>query len=324
MRRHVVVLAAAIGLCLSGCGSKEPAKTTAPTVPTTTTSQSTEAVPVPTRSEPKGIGTGNCEPAVGTGTMGVCTPQTEASKKGLTPPTAGQSLIPDVSEYNGCALYSEAIVRVYEAGTERQDTRAACHLAEVHRKHVWAATYAFLRPGHGGCDRQAQRAVEITNRLGGVVGPVVSDAEVYLPPGFVSCFNDGVRRRGYPAVTYTAPGTWAGGAFNAQVWIAAYPYRPSCFSNACPYRAHQFADNYNCRGVRGDCSINLGITAITRHPPLTPQQRRDLEARQRALRRVLLRYGCRRRVLHHESLGPKCKRWFREGDEVGQRLRRGY
>jgi len=307
----------ALGLALlavAGCGSTKTVTTSAPS----TERQGTERPP-----EPKGVGTRSCEPAIGTGTMGVCTPQTEASLKGITPPTAGRALIPDVSEYNGCALYSAAIVRVYEAGTGRQDSRAKCHLEEVHRKGVWAATYAFLRSGHGGCNFQARKAVEITSRLGGVKGPVVSDAEVYLPPGFVSCFNNEVRHLGYPAVTYTAQGTWPGGPFNAPSWLAAYPGPPRCFSNACPHKAHQFSDRYNCAGVKGDCSFDEGITSITRVQPLSPAQRAALIGRRETLRRVLVTHGCRRRRANGERLGPRCTRWFREGDEIAARLRRG-
>ena len=36
--------------------------------------------------------------------------------------------------------------------------------------------------------------------------------------------------------------------------------------------------------------------------------------RRSVLRRVLASYGCRRRVKHHQRLGPTCRRWFHEGD----------
>jgi len=305
---------------ICGCGGAAPPRPSQ----SQTQPQTTGTAVQPTRVEPKGAGTSNCEPAVGTGTMGVCTPQTPSSLKGITPPTAGRTLIPDVSEYNGCALHSEAIVRVYEAGTGREDSKAGCHMSELMRLHAWAAAYSFLRAGN--CTGQAERTVQIVHGLEGhthvVVQVIVADAEVYLQPGCVSAFNSTTRRYGYRAVTYTAPGTWPGGAFNSPTWIAAYPYRPSCFSNACPYVAHQFADNFNCRGVVGDCSIDLGITSITRAKPLSPAQRRALEARQRALRRVLLRYGCRRRKAQGEQLGPKCTRWFHEGNVIAERLRR--
>jgi lysozyme len=58
-------------------------------------------------------------------------------------------------------------------------------------------------------------------------------------------------------------------------------------------------------------------------PKPPPFDRKALEARQRTLRRYLLRYDCRRRKKHHEKLGPKCKRWFDEGAAVGRRLRAG-
>lgn len=52
-----------------------------------------------------------------------------------------------------------------------------------------------------------------------------------------------------------------------------------------------------------------------------PASRHDLLARQRALRRVLLSFGCRRRHKAHEHLGPRCRRWYAEGDAVARALR---
>lgn len=54
-----------------------------------------------------------------------------------------------------------------------------------------------------------------------------------------------------------------------------------------------------------------------------PFDKAALEARQRTLRRELQSKGCRRRKAAGEPLGPKCTRWFAEGDEVGKRLREG-
>jgi hypothetical protein len=309
MRRLILIAAVAV-LLLVGCGGGH--------------SGSSHSV---VSSQPAPV-TALCNPALGKGTMGVCTPTPEpptAGTRALKFALRGTVLIPDVSEFQGCALHSEAIFRVYEAGTGREDAHALCHAREVQRKHVWYAVYSFLRPGHGGCVFQAERTIAIVRRIGGVVGPIIADAEVWLPPGFVSCFVHTLQTHGYVAVIYTAPGTWPGGAFAVRVWVAAYPFRPPCFSNACPYLAHQFSEDFPCRGVRGDCSVNEGILSV-RQPPVCDatcrsHHRRDLEARRRALRRVLLRYGCRARVHHHERLGPKCRRWFREGARVNRELR---
>jgi lysozyme len=46
-----------------------------------------------------------------------------------------------------------------------------------------------------------------------------------------------------------------------------------------------------------------------------------LEARQRTLIRVLRRYGCGERRHRHQHVGPRCARWFREGDQVHGQLR---
>jgi hypothetical protein len=257
-----------------------------------------------------------CIPAPGAGVMGACTPR---ALRALPRAPAGRE-IPDVSEYQGCALHSEAIFRVYEAGTNVQDARAACHARELRRLHAWSAAYAFVRtPGYhhaGSCTAQAQRTVAIVRSLGGVTGPVIQDAEVPLPRGFVACFNNAVRAAGQLTATYTSTGTASGGPFSQPLWLASYGARPGCIEGICRRVAWQFSSEANCRGVYGDCSIDEGITSIV-HAPRAP-----LEARQRALRRVLAHYGCRRRARVHAPLGPRCRRWFVEGRSVGEELAR--
>lgn len=280
----------------------------------------TRTVVVPAPAPPE-----RCDPQLGKGTMGVCTPPGQGPKLGL-PRLVESRLLPDVSEFQGCALHSAVIFRVYEAGTERQDARARCHAQEAQRQHVWYAVYTFLRPAHGGCVFQALRTIAIVRSLGGVVGPIIADAEVWLPPGFVSCFVHTLQAHGYVAVIYTAPGTWPGGVFVVRVWIAAFPFRPPCFLNACPYLAHQFSEAFNCRGIFGDCSIDEGITSVRQRPACDARckadHRRDLEARIRTLHRSLAIYGCNRRVREHKPTGRTCKRWKREGDARHRELGR--
>lgn len=57
--------------------------------------------------------------------------------------------------------------------------------------------------------------------------------------------------------------------------------------------------------------------------PRPAPSRRDLEARRRALRRVLVRYDCRARAATGQRLGPTCRRWFEEGALVNRELRHG-
>jgi hypothetical protein len=147
---------------------------------------------------------------------------------------------------------------VYEAGSNLEDTRAACHLAELRRLHAWSAAYFFARPpGFGNapsCTAQADTAVRIARSLG-VTGPVVDDAEVPLPSGFVSCVKKQIESDGYPAVEYTCPG--CGEQHVGAVWIADYPIRPPG-----TWVAHQFSDDFDCRGIVTDCSVDEGITSI--------------------------------------------------------------
>jgi hypothetical protein len=264
-----------------------------------------------------------CAPAPGAGVMGVCTPR---PKFGVTPFKLSGTLVPDVSEYQGCALYSEAIFRIYEAGTNRQDARAGCHAAELRRLHAWSAAYFFARPPgyfHApSCAGQVTRVVSILSSLGGLVGPVIIDAEVRLPVGFVTCLAHGLEHAHLAVVTYTAPGTWPGGKFVTRVWVAAYPNRPPCFSNACPYVAHQFADSFSCRGVIGDCSIAEGILSIRQHAAQSSKRVLDHDYRLRkTLRADLTRHNCRVGPAKPGSYRRACRHWLLEGAQVNRQIR---
>lgn len=251
--------------------------------------------------------------------MGTCAPPGPLTP--LIPPTAaGARLIPDVSEFQGCVLHSEAIYRVYEAGTDRQDTNARCHAEEIHRKHVWSAAYAFLRSNHN-CTYQADRTVAIVKSLGGA-DVIVGDAETGIREGKVRCFLHEVERQGYPAIEYTCPG--CGDEQAGRIWIASYPTRPSG-----RWVAHQFSSSFNCRGVFGDCSINEGILSIhafhVKHP--TPAERHTKRLRETQhlhslyrervkIRRHLLNSRCR--VTHPRRA---CRPLFQRGDAVNREIR---
>jgi hypothetical protein len=296
--------ALALALAITGCGATHTRTVTVAKPPST--GAAAEAAP--------------CVPPLGAGRLGVCVPK--STGQALSPTAATGRHVPDVSEYNPCRLYSEAIVRVYEAGTGLQDSTARCHFAELRRIGAWRAAYAFVRPpGYhhaGSCVAQADRTAAIVKGLGGVTGPVVEDAEVPLPRGFVACFLGRLRAQGFATVTYTSTGTASGGPFKSPLWLASYGAHPGCIEGICHRVAWQFGSTINCRGVYGDCSIDEGILAIRQTPPVS---KAALEGRRRALRRVLARNGCRRRTRQHEALGPRCRRWYREGDAVNARLR---
>jgi hypothetical protein len=304
--RCLAALAVALLFAFAGCGSTR-----------TTTVFRTPSAVTPT------VQAASCNPAPGKGTMGACTPAETPGLRVAVPLKRNTVLIPDVSEFQSCALYSEAIFRVYEAGTGREDTRALCHARALQARHAWYAVYAFLRPGHGGCVYQANRTIAIVRHIGGVVGPIIADAEVWLPAGFVTCFVRTLQAQGYVALIYTAPGTWPGGAFAVRVWVAAYPYRPPCFSNACPYLAHQFSEAFNCRGVFGDCSVNEGILAIRQHAGPKPHNRsaehrhlKALDIERHHIRQYLLNAGCR--VKHPR---PACRPLRKRGAAVNREIR---
>lgn len=236
----------------------------------------------------------------------------------LAAPPTGARLFPDISEYQGCPSFSGPVVfKVYEGGYG-EDHSAKCNAARVHRLHVWAGAYAFLRPAN--CAGQARSTVAIVRSLGGVPGPVVADAEVPLPAGCVSRFVGTVRALlGGPVDVYSAPGTWPGGSLSAPLWVATYGPTPGCVAGVCAHVAWQFSDHARCGIGAGDCSIDNGILSQVRADPTLL---RRLRAQIKHLRIKLRTHGCAARRHRHERLGPKCRGWFAAGDRVHAHIRR--
>lgn len=298
MRRSALLAIVLTALFAGGCGGHNLTVTTA-----------TSAAP-PT-----------CNPEPGHGTMGIC------NEPGPVKPTIprlprGAQLLPDVSEYQSCRLYSPAIFRIYEAGTDREDRTARCHAAELRRLGVWAGAYFFAR--NKSCSYQVARATAIARQYP-VIRVMVVDAETYLAPGLVSCMVRELRHAGFTVVTYTASGTWPGGAIITPWWAASYGARPKCTGGVCRYVAWQFSESVNCRGVFGDCSIDYGITSLNRPVPPNPLRKVStvgLLRHRASLRVYLLGHGCRHRVKHQERLGPKCRKAFGAGRNINRELRR--
>lgn len=258
-----------------------------------------------------------CNPAPGNGVMGICIPHRVGGS--LNAPRG--ALLPDVSEYQGCPRWQEGIpgvtFRVYEAGTGLQDRSAACNARRLRQIGAWDAAYAFLRPGS--CTGQADRTVAILRAVGGISGPVVADAEVPLPAGFVACFDARVARdMGNDAqVDYSAPGTWPGGSPTRPVWVATYGPAPGCVGGVCSHVAWQFSEDFNCHGLVGDCSLDTGITAIRQHV-----LNRRLLAERELLRADLIRHRCRVAPYHGRGRYHRvCARWLKRGRVIDRELR---
>lgn len=272
-----------------------------------------------TRTVTAPLAPGVCDPALGHGTMGACTPK----PSGFAAPRISGTVIPDVSEYQACALRSAAIYRAYEAGTDRQDSTAACHSRELKRIGGWRAAYFFAR-GYRGCNYQADRFTSIVRALGGV-NVYVIDAEVPLPHGLVSCLERRVSSDtgGGVVVDYTSTGTTSGGPLHAPLWLASYGARPGCIEGRCSRVAWQFSSSTSCRGVYGDCSVDEGILSLgVAHGPTPAQRRRAAKVRSLAIHRGLIgtlhanieRHSCRpgRQVRPPRYRGA-CGQWLREG-----------
>jgi hypothetical protein len=299
MRRTLILAAlAALLVGLAACGSSPP--------PAKSVSPATKA-------------------PCATGTMGCSLRSSKQESRALSQAPSGV-LVPDASEFQGCPRWQKGIpgvvFRVYEAGTGLEDRSAMCNARRLREIKAWDAVYAFLRPGS--CAGQADRTVSIVRSLGGVVGPIIADAEVPLPNGFVACFDARVARdTGNTAqVDYSSPGTWPGGVPKRRVWVATYGPRPGCVGGVCSHVAWQFSDAHNCDGWFGDCSLDSGIRGILQHKPNPQPDRKKLLAEREHMRRVLVSYGCRRRVHEHQRLGPRCEAMFAKGQRVNRELRR--
>jgi GH24 family phage-related lysozyme (muramidase) len=129
-----------------------------------------------------------------------------------------------------------------------------------------------------------------------------------------------------------------GVAFNQNQWDAlasfAYNLGPGIFTGNLRTQLRRYNPSpmlaYNKAGGRTLPGLvrrrNAEVALFRRRPAGTSTpafDRTALQARQRTLRRVLLSHGCRRRKAAGQGLGPRCTHWFREGDQIGARLRAG-
>lgn len=205
----------------------------------------------------------------GEGCMGACVP---TLKLGLPPNSAkGHARIADVSEWQPCVDRSApTVIRLYESGTARQDSHAACNATPLRRWRQWFGGYSFLRPGS--CTAEANATVAVVRRIGGLDGPVVADAEVALPNGFVSCFLAQIHRQlpSYPTVEYT--GCYSGLERLQPLWVPSYGATPACG----PWQAWQYSEGTYCgQGYVTDCSIDNGILKLRPAQPCGARCQRD-------------------------------------------------
>jgi hypothetical protein len=256
-------------------------------------------------------------PRVGEGCMGACRPTLHV---GLVPSTPrGRPHIPDVSEFQPPVTgHVPTVIRLYEAGDNQRDANAAINAYRLRSWHVWFGGYSFLRPGS--CTAQADRTVQIIHRIGGLSGPVIADAEVPLPAGFVRCFTSRVHRLlpRYPVGTYTSCGTVS--EVVLPLWVADYGVLTPCTPFGDPFEAWQYVNGAWCgERVVTDCSLDYGITSLK-----PGRSTREVH------RLIALWTAQRRSVLHryHDadckawSRGPRCTAWRHLEHELYLDIRR--
>ncbi len=216
------------------------------------------------------------------GCMGVCRP---TFKLGLPPTSAkGHARLPDVSEYQACVDRNvPVVIRLYESGLAREDRNAACNARRLHRWHQWFGGYTYLFPGS--CTAEANATVSIVRSLGGLNGPIIADAEVALPNGFVRCFLAQIHRvlPSYPTATYT--GCYSGLEIVGPWWVPDYGVSAPCTRGGHPWIAWQYIDGTWCgESYVTDCSIDNGILKLRPARPCNAQcrvLRADIAGRER-------------------------------------------
>jgi hypothetical protein len=167
---------------------------------------------------------------------------------------------PDLSEFQPIIVYKHAAVIRLSYGNQFLDSHAKANAAKLRSWHVWFGAYVYLTGN--GCTREAQYAINKVNYIGGINGPIIADAEIALPSGYVRCFDNYISSHSrYPSVTYS--GCYSGDERYGPAWIPNYSSFPLCG----PMVAWQKTDNGVCgEPWAGDCSENRGITALYPRP----------------------------------------------------------
>ncbi len=216
----------------------------------------------------------------------------------------------DISDFQGEPGFPGSLRFVYNQvgdGPGFRDPNFSTNCARERERHIRCGAYLFVRPGNPAGQAAVIRSVLAQTNL-----PPALDVEV---PGAYGELCPIARDLHVPVVlAYTAPGLWPGGSTcGTRLWEAVWGGAGYAFGGWGGWVLQQ-----TCGTCTVDQDVDHGLLALVEPKPLPP--RWALLARQRALRRVLLRDGCRRRVKHHEPLGPKCRRWLREGHTIGREL----
>lgn len=241
----------------------------------------------------------------------------------------------DISVYQGhpsfCYARSHGLRFVWQQSNDggHADSNFISNTREAHSCHVATGTYIFVEAGNpigqAYLAVREMRAAGISQDL-----PVALDVEVHGSYYNVPAMASYLRARGYGVVTYTAPGLWPDASCaGTELWAAewgTHGYRFSCFARLI---AQQTCGTCYLAGVSGQVDLDVAFSLHISSSE-TPAQHiarlhrelaghevilTDLRKRIVVLRREMRDKGCYRRIKSHERVGPRCKRWKREGDE---------
>lgn len=273
----------------------------------------------------------------GHGTMGACNPP--AIRYGLRagPPQSGETF-PDLSNndpvYNMRAVARHghpAFVGKVNQGTRFVDRTYARMVREARAAGMSAGGYDFVQNYNA---REAYLFVDLLKRTSTCNGartlPPTLDVEygAYNTAGLRHMLAIVVRSCGraqiYTGAWYWGPHAGCWWPANTVGWISGYPYAPKvCGLPGSLYLVHQFGDNIYNGVLRGDMNRWLGTPAQWQTFTGSKPDQRPLLKRRARLRGLLLTRKCRARRHRHKPLGPKCSRWFAEGDQINRALAHG-
>ena len=276
--------------------------------------------------------------------MGECVAQqyrAEGKLKAVAPRKISGPQGVDVSVWQGYPDWSEAkrhgLTFVINQATELgyADPNYVTNTVRERATGLAYDAYMYLRPGCAGADYTADLFASVVKRARGFQSlPPMLDQENdgCLPHNSsIAAYDCAVANRirhddGWSTVLlYTSPGLWSGlGRNTCGMYLVLADWGgfqlPEGWTHAV---AQQYCGMFcTFPGISGyvDRDVSYSLLSLRRKPEETRAQKKarlytDYKRRE-ALRYDLLHYGCRSRVGKHESLGPKCKAWYRQGGEV--------
>ena len=315
MRR--IVLLAVVAALLSACGAATQTNTAL-------TPRSSEATV--------------CSPELGHASMGVsqrCKAGLPLLTLGVPPGQTGLDLSnndPIYGEWHTVRKHDSFAYFKVSEGVSFVDSTAARMSREAKAAGLYVGGYDFMHVCQTNPVAEADFFIKYARADGLLVGrdvlPVTADFELGTgcnAKTWLASWSRAVRRLTKDAV-YSDPGYYVPsvGCFTQADygWVADLGGFESLCSLRTVFQQYSWTAFNGVSHADGDVfrGSYAALSALANAKP-APSPLPALYARRRALRRVLAQDGCRARTRRHERLGPRCRRWYREGNEVNRQIK---